>query len=182
MYFPNAIVGYIYTDPSENTSELYSVSNKELYINATELMANNQSTVVINGTKYMVGLSSFSNTYPIHDLTYLINTASGPYTVVVLGEINSMDAPPITLSTFLGRFAFICDYAYGLCAIVTLMTVVTFTYLAANNISSPLNKLSKNIGKFLEGTKNSTSVQVAMTQIEPKHQLKVLSDNTVSIL
>jgi len=70
-----------------------------------------------------------------------METPTGPYTVFVLGEIDSMDAPRITLVTFLQQFSFICNYAYGLCAIVTLLTVVTFTYLAASKISSPLSKL-----------------------------------------
>jgi len=34
----------------------------------------------------------------------------------------------------------------------------------------------------MEGTKTATNVQVVMTQVEPKHQLKTLSENTVRIL
>lgn len=182
IYFPNAVVGYVYTDPSNNQSEIYSVSNTSLTYNVTELMANNGSVITVNGTEYVVGLSSFPDKYPIDDLTYLLSTPTGPYTVFVLGEIGSMNTPPITLMNFLDRFSFICNYAYGLCAIVTLMTVITFAYVAANAISSPLSKLSKNVGKFLEDTKDATSIQVTMVQIEPKHQLKTLTNNIVSIL
>jgi len=41
MFFPNAIIGYIYTDPSDNSSEIYTVSDDTLDYNATELMLSN---------------------------------------------------------------------------------------------------------------------------------------------
>lgn len=150
--------------------------------NATEIMASNQSSININGTQYIVGLSSFPDVYPIDNLSFLLGTPNGPYTVFALGEIATMNAPPTTLSTFLEQFIYINNYAYGLCAIVTLMTVVSFTYIAASKISSPLSKLSKSTGKFLAGAKDSTGVQIALSQTEPKHQLKTLADNIVSIL
>jgi hypothetical protein len=95
-------------------------------------MTSNQSVMSIDGEQYMVGLTSFPDSYPINNITYLMTNTIGPYTIVVLSSISVMDVPSVTLTNFLDKFIYISNFSYSLCAIFTLLTVVSFTYIAAN--------------------------------------------------
>lgn len=92
-----------------------------------------------------------------------------------------MDLPSMTLSSFLEKYAYISNFPYALCAFLTVLTVISFSYIAANKIVYPLNKLAKAIVKFLNGS-NATEIQATLYKFEAKHQVKMLIDNVIGIL
>ena len=144
-------------------------------------MEGDGSTLTIGESQYVVSTTSYPSSFGLGNAADLIVQEGGPYTIFLLSPISSMNLPSMTLSSFLEKYAYISNFPYALGAFLTVLTVISFSYIAANRIVYPLNKLTKAIGKFLSGT-NATEIQVTLYKFEAKFQVKMLIDNVIGIL
>lgn len=156
IYFPNTIFIYAITNPADNQTTVLSISNKSLSINIMLIMMSNTSTIVIDGMSYLVGISTFPGLFPINSLTATLASTSGPYSLIVMSPISIMDLPTETLVSYLDLYAYISDFMFAVCGAITVMAVISFSYIAANLITFPLNKLSRGIKNFFKGTDSLT--------------------------
>lgn len=67
-------------------------------------MASNMSTLKIDNTDYLVGITTFPGKFPITNLTSALESKDGPYSVLVLSRIKDMDNPSQTLVDFLDQY------------------------------------------------------------------------------
>lgn len=144
-------------------------------------MTHNLSRVWIQGNEYLVALTHFPMTFPINNLSAIFSDPTGPYTIMVLSPISSMSTPSDSYISFVSNYAYVVNFSFGMGSLITLMTALSFSFLAASILTYPLNKLTKGIKMFLTG-KNATSVAYMLNAFKSKYQIKKLISNTLGIM
>lgn len=100
---------------------------------------------------------------------------------MVLSPISSMSSPSESFLSYLSNLTYMSNFSLGVSTMITLMAVIAFSFLAANLITYPLNKLNKGIKMYLAG---SAAVEVShmLNSFVSKHQLRELITNSLGIM
>lgn len=85
------------------------------------------------------------------------------------------------MTTYLRKQNFIIGASFGFTSIIAFMTVVSFSFMASNGISSRLNKISKSINSYLRG-EDHNSVTIKLKKLAAQNLLKRLVGNIIDLI
>lgn len=125
--------------------------------------------------KYTASWIHFSQSFPIDtaDIFSTIHNSDGNYYIIQLVPSAIMNGPYDLMATYLKNQSSIIGVGFGFTSIIAFMTVVSFSFMAANGISSRLNKISKSVNKYLNGEDHNVST-IRLKKLSAQNLMKSL--------
>ena len=85
------------------------------------------------------------------------------------------------MATYIRKQDFIIGVSFGFTSIIAFMTVVSFSFMASNGISSRLNKISKSLNSYLRG-EDHNSITIKLKKLAAQNLLKRLVGNIIRLI
>ena len=92
-----------------------------------------------------------------------------------------MDIAYDSMTTYIRKQNFIIGVSFGFTSIIALLTIISFSFMASNGISSRLNKISGSLNKYLHGV-NYNTIIIKLKKLSAQNLIKRLAENIISLI
>lgn len=92
-----------------------------------------------------------------------------------------MNMPYDSMTTYIRKLNFIVGVSFGFTSVIALMTIISFSFMASNGISSRLNKISGSLNQYLHGV-NYNTIIIKLKKLSAQNLIKRLSENIILLI